>query len=132
MKKEAFFIAESNKTFEQVLTDLNKSVEKHGFSVINIIDMQKKFQSIGKDSKAICIVEICNPEMSHHAITLDKRMICMMPKSINVYEDDDGKIKVVFMKADADKLEAAFPGLNIIELSKKVAATIESIINDCI
>lgn len=132
MEEKVFYIAESNKSFEQVMNDLTKAIKKEGFSVLHVIDMQKKFQSIGQESKGVSIVEICNPETSYHAISVDKRMICMMPKAINVYEDDDGKVKLIFMRANADKLEQLFPGHDIKSLSKKVAKTLETIINNSI
>ncbi len=125
-----FFQVESNKSFETVINDLKKAVENHGFSVISIIDMQKKFQSIGKESKALSIVQLCNAEMSYHAITMSKNMSCMMPKDINVYEDDNNKVQLVFMRANTDMLEGAFPNMNITELSSKVGQILQAIIEE--
>lgn len=125
-----FFQAESNKSFELVLNDLKKAVENHGFSVLSIIDMQKKFQSIGKESKGLSIVQLCNAEMSYHAISMSKNMSCMMPKDINVYEDDNNKVQLVFMRANAEMLERAFPNMNVSELSAKVGAILEAIIEE--
>lgn len=127
-----FFQAESNKSFETVIYDLRKAVENHGFSVLSIIDMQKKFQSIGKESKGLSIVQLCNAEMSYHAITLSKNMSCMMPKDINVYEDDNNKVQLVFMRANTDVLEGAFPNMNITELSSKVGQILQAIIEETV
>ncbi len=128
MKTEAFFIQESRKSYKTFMDDLKKSVENNGFSIISVIDMQKKFNSIGKESKPIDIVQLCNPHMSHHAISVDKRMVCLMPKDINVYQDEDGSIKVLFMRTDVERLDQIFPGQNIKELSEKVSKTLENII----
>lgn len=125
-----FFQVESNKSFELVLNDLKKAVENHGFSVLSIIDMQKKFQSIGKESKGLSIVQLCNAEMSYHAISMSKNMSCMMPKDINVYEDDNNKVQLVFMRANAEMLEGAFPNMNVSELSAKVGGILEAIIQE--
>ena len=127
-----FFQAESNKSFEAVINDLKKAIENHEFSVLSIIDMQKKFQSIGKESKGLSIVQLCNAEMSYHAISMSKNMSCMMPKDINVYEDDNNKVQLVFMRANTDILEGAFPNMNISELSAKVGHILEAIIEEAI
>ncbi len=127
-----FYQAESAKTFETVINDLKKAIENHGFSVLSIIDMQKKFQSIGKESKSLSIVQLCNAEMSYHAISMSKNMSCMMPKDINVYEDENNKVQLVFMRANSEMLEGAFPNMNISELSAKVGQTLESIIEEAL
>jgi len=132
MNQKFFFQAETDKSFDNVIVDLKKSIENHGFSVLSVIDMQKKFQSIGKDSKAISIVQLCNAEMSYHAISMSKNMVCMMPKDINVYEDENNKVKLVFMRASSDMLEEAFPNMNISELSQQVGQTLQTIIEEAI
>ena len=127
-----FYQAESAKTFETVINDLKKAIENHGFSVLSIIDMQKKFQAIGKESKGLNIVQLCNAEMSYHAISMSKNMSCMMPKDINVYEDENNKVQLVFMRANTELLEKAFPNMNISEISGKVGKILQSIIEEAI
>lgn len=132
MKQEHFFQAETTKPFDQVMSDLEKSVVNNGFSVLSVIDLHKKYLSLGKPSKPISIVHLCNPEMSYHAISLNKKMVCMMPKAINVFVDDDDKVKVVFMRANPENLEEAFPDINISELSKKVGKILQKIVEETV
>lgn len=132
MQENYFYERETKKSFNQVIDELKISIENHGFTVLSIIDMQEKFHSLEMESKAISIIQLCNPKMSHHAISLNKYMVSMMPKDINVFEDGDGIVKIMFMRANTETLEKAFPNINISELSKKVGNLLKDIIDQVV
>ncbi|GEM_PF-3634979 len=132
MNEKHFYQAESNKTFEKVISDLEQSVVDHGFLVLSKIDIQKKFLLIGKPSNKMSVVQICNPEISYQAITLNNNLICMMPKDISVFVDSNNKVKVVFMRPDISILEDSFPSINISELSTKVGYILQNIVEAAI
>jgi uncharacterized protein (DUF302 family) len=132
MAFDLFYQKQTEKNFEQALSDLITSVKKHGFSVLSVIDMQKKYQELGKTSEPISVVQLCNAEFAYHAISISKKMICMMPKDISIYVDDNGKVTLIFMRANPNQLEQAFPGAGLPEMSAKIGGILQQIVNDAV
>jgi len=132
MEHDFFYHKQTDKSFDEALSDLKKSIETHGFSVLSVIDMRERFQSIGKTSAPMSIVQLCNASLAFHAVSISKKMICMMPKDINIYTDDNGKVTMIFMRGNPDMLEKSFPGQGLPEMSQNIGAVLKQIIDDAV
>jgi uncharacterized protein (DUF302 family) len=127
---DLFVIEKSQKPFNEAVEAVSVSAKKFGFNVVHIHEMHKTFEKNGLDFSEYSIIEICNPQKAHFALSKDFRMGNLMPKHIIVFIDNDGLTNIMTMKGDSRKLENIFPGKGIGELSKKVSETLELIIQD--
>jgi uncharacterized protein (DUF302 family) len=129
MEKNPFYIVESDKSHEQCLQALKTSSKPEGYNVIHIHDMHTTFKKNALPyDRFYSIVELCNPKKAHHALSADPRMGNMMPKEVMVYQDEDGKTKLMYMRPDPDMVDRLFPGRNIGALSKNVSDAIQRIV----
>ena len=57
-----YYIVDSDKTFEDAVSDLDTAVKEHGFGVLHIHDIGNTLRSKGVDFKENCkVFEVCNP-----------------------------------------------------------------------
>ncbi len=133
MKTEnPFYIKKCPMSYEDCMKRLEKSAVKNGFSIVHIHDMQNTFRKNNLSFEHYAIVELCNPQKAHMALSMDLRMGNMMPKEVIVYQDSDNKMKLMFMKLNPDMLESLFPGKNIGQMSQSVITSMQSIVEDAV
>lgn len=128
---DPFYIRRTDKSIEQLMTDLQTAVEEVQFSIVHIHDMQQKYSSVGQQTGIARVIEVCNPEKSFKAFSMSPKLLSMMPKAIDIYEEN-GQLQVMFMRADKDKLGELFPGTPIREMSGKVADTLKAIVDKAV
>ncbi len=128
--KSPFYLATTSKSFECTLQDLEAATTNNNFKVIHVHDLQNTFKKNNLESAPYAIVEICNAEMAHKALSLDFRMGNMMPKKIIVYVDGEGRTNLMIMKQNPAMFDELFPGLPIAEMSQEVTKILEKIIEE--
>lgn len=83
-----YYIAESDKSFEQAAKDLETSVKDLGFGVLHIHNLGETLRSKGVDFKENCkIFEVCNPVKAATVLSVDMRLNMALPCRISVYTE---------------------------------------------
>lgn len=133
MNSSPFYIQKTRKTFTEAIEAVKANAAQAGFNLVAEHNMKNTYESHNLQWKSnYTILSICNPIKSHHALSLDKRLGCFMPKNIIVFEDDDGTVNIMMMKGDPNKMNEFFPGLGIGEMSAKTMSELISIIDNSI
>ncbi len=85
-----YYIAETNKPFDQASTDLETSVKANQFGVLHIHDLGATLRSKGIDFKEECrVFEVCNPGQAAKVLATDMRLNMALPCRISVYTEND-------------------------------------------
>lgn len=133
MNNNPFYIKKTDKSFDEALQAVKENAAKVGFNVVAEHKMNETFSNHGLEwNRKYTILSICNPMKSHHALNMDLRLGCFMPKQIILFEDDDKKVNIMMMKGDPNKMNELFPGLGIGEMSARVMFELTSIIDNSI
>ncbi len=130
MENSPFYIKKSSKSFEETLNSVKQYALQFGFKVVAEHNMKNTFECNNLPwDKHYTILSICNPHKSHHALSIDYKLGCFMPKNIIVFEDDLGQVNIMLMKGDPNKMNELFPGKNIGELSATVMKELTEIVD---
>ena len=83
-----FFIAESDKTFDQAASDLDAAVRRNGFGVLHVHDLGATLRSKGVAFAEQCkVFEVCNPVQAAQVLAADMRLNMALPCRISVYTE---------------------------------------------
>ena len=67
-----YYMIETEKSFNQAVTDLESSVKKHGYGVLHIHDLGNTLRSKGIEFAEECkIFEVCNLVQAAKVLTID-------------------------------------------------------------
>ncbi len=84
-----YYQVESNKSFEQAVTDLDVAVKNHNFGVLHIHDLGTTLRSKGIDFKENCkVFEVCNPVKAAQVLAIDMRLNMTLPCRISVFTEN--------------------------------------------
>ncbi len=93
-----YHIIESDKTLDQVSTDLEDAVKRHGFGVLFIHDMGEALRRKGIEFTEGCrVFEVCNPQQAAKVLSSDMRLNMALPCRISVFTDN-GQTKIGMIK----------------------------------
>ena len=83
-----YYIAESEKSFEQASTDLEAAVIRNGFGVMHVHDLGNTLRSKGQAFEEQCkVFEVCNPAQAAKVMAADMRLNMALPCRISVFTD---------------------------------------------
>ncbi len=83
-----YFIAESDKTFDQASSDLDAAVKRNGFGVLHVHDLGATLRSKGIEFAEQCkVFEVCNPAQAAKVLAADMRLNMALPCRISVYTE---------------------------------------------
>ena len=83
-----YYVAESNKPFEQAATDLEQAVTRHGFGVLHVHDLGSTLRGKGVEFDQQCkIFEVCNPQQASRVLSTDMRLNMALPCRMSVYTE---------------------------------------------
>lgn len=84
-----YYIAPSNKTFNQASTDLEAAVLRHGFGVLHVHDLGATLRSKGLAFEEECkVFEVCNPAQAAKVLSIDMRLNMALPCRISVFTEE--------------------------------------------
>ena len=93
-----YYIIESNKSFEQAVTDLDAAVKRHQFGVLHVHDLGATLRSKGIGFAEECkVFEVCSPRQAAAVLAIDMRLNMALPCRISVYTEA-GKTHVGLIK----------------------------------
>jgi uncharacterized protein (DUF302 family) len=81
--------------FVETVATLDKAITDRGWISPGTTDMQESLTKHGQEfPHRVKIIKLCHPEYASEILTTDRHVSCLMPCSIAVWEDDDGKVHV--------------------------------------
>jgi uncharacterized protein (DUF302 family) len=93
-----YYIVETNKSFNQVSTDLESAVMRHGFGILHVHDLGTTLRSKGIAFDEECkVFEVCNPGQAAKVLSADMRLNMALPCRISVFTEK-GKTKIGLIK----------------------------------
>ncbi len=118
MKMEDFvYIVETNKSFDEAVVSVLKTVEQKGWTIFQIYDIKERLAAKGFEQKPLKIIEICSGKHANNFLNKNRMVSICMPCKINVLEED-GKVKIIGMKPTM--ISSFFP-----EVSQEEALEVE-------
>jgi uncharacterized protein (DUF302 family) len=93
-----YYIADSDKSFEQACISIESAVTRHDFSVLHVHDLGKTLRAKGTTFAPQCkIFEVCHPQQAANVLSADMLLNMVLPCRISVYTDQ-GKTKIGLVK----------------------------------
>lgn len=98
-------------SFDEVLAKIPEALKAEGFGVLTRIDVKATLkEKIGVDFRRYVILGACNPRYAHEALGAEIGIGAMLPCSVAVWEEDDGRVSVNAVDP-LQTIAAASPGL---------------------
>tara|TARA_R110002096_G_scaffold165814_1_gene334657 strand:- start:297 stop:680 length:384 start_codon:yes stop_codon:yes gene_type:complete len=114
-----YYIVESDKSFEEAVTDLDAAVKQHGFGVLHIHDLGNTLRSKGVNFKENCkVFEVCNPVQAAKVLATDMRLNMALPCRISVFTENS-QTKIGLIKPES-MLSALSNDKSLNEVAKQV------------
>ena len=115
--------------FDVVIEKLEEAVKNNNFSVVGVHDLKDTYERKNLEADFdYKIVQICNAEKSHGALTnMSHDLGIMMPKSI-VVARKDGITTLRFMKMKPWMVSLMFPEIDVAPISKMVTKIMRDIV----
>ncbi len=83
-----YYIVETQKTFDQAVTDLDAAVRRHDFGVLHVHDLGATLRSKGLAFDRQCkIFEVCSPQQAAAVLASDMRLNMALPCRISVHTE---------------------------------------------
>jgi uncharacterized protein (DUF302 family) len=124
-----YYIVESNKSFEQVATDLEAAVKRNEFGVLHIHDLGTTLRSKGIAFAENCkVFEVCNPGQAAKVLGTDMRLNMALPCRISVYTEQ-GKTKIGMIKP-VPMLAALSQDASLVKVAQEVEAKTRKMIDE--
>ena len=81
--------------YEQVLAKVQEALKAEGFGILTRIDVQQTLkEKVGVDFRRYQILGACNPKLAHQALTAELGIGAMLPCSVAVWDEGDGRATV--------------------------------------
>ena len=117
-----YYIADTDKSFDQAVEDLDAAVKRHNFGVLHVHDLGGRLRSKGIDFEEQCkVFEVCNPVQAAKVLSTDMRLNMALPCRISVFTDG-GQTRIGLIKP-AQMLSALSDDAALVEVANEVEAT---------
>jgi len=129
------FSTHTKQPFDSVLQNLQKSIQQHGFGVLQTFNLKSKLNEKGILLNKQCqILELCNPQIAGKVLNTNIEFSPTLPCRIAVYEADEGEVKISFFRPTL-MLTEGFPagtkGLSEVnEIAKDVEKSMVAIVKE--
>ena len=90
------YIVETEKSFDEAVVSVLKSVEKKGWALFNVYDIKERLEAKGFIQKPLKIIEICSGKHANNFLNKNRLISLCMPCKINILEEE-GKVKIIGM-----------------------------------
>jgi uncharacterized protein (DUF302 family) len=96
-----YYIAQTDKSFDQACEDLAQAVADHKFGVLHIHDLGQTLRTKGFEFSEQCrVFEVCNPGQAFKVLNIDMQLNMALPCRISVFSEN-GQIKIGMIKPQA-------------------------------
>lgn len=95
--EDFLYIVETNKTFEESVISVLKSVDQKSWSLFQIYDIKERMAAKGFYQQKLKIIEICSAKYANELLNKSKFISLCMPCKINVIEQNN-KVFIAGMK----------------------------------
>ena len=124
-----YYIAESDKAFDEAVDDLDAAVGRHGFGVLHVHDLGGTLRSKGIDFGEQCkVFEVCNPQQASKVLSSDMRLNMALPCRISVFTEQ-GQTKIGLIKP-AQMLASLSDDAALAEVAADVEARTMQMVDD--
>lgn len=124
--EDFFYVVRTRRPFQDAILTVLQVVEKKGWALLQVYDLQERLQAKGFQIEKIKIIEICSAKHASLLLAKDKRVSLCMPCKINVYEEE-GTIKIATMKPTVMGLIFSdMPNENLELLEKELKEMVDS------
>jgi uncharacterized protein (DUF302 family) len=123
------FHAESEKSFDEVVSALEAKTAEHKFRVLHVHDVQATLAEKGLERAPLKIIEVCNASFAHEALQKDVDVSMFMPCKFTVHEDGD-RTKVTMARPKMIALMMPEAGLE--PLAEQVEITLKKVLDEAI
>jgi uncharacterized protein (DUF302 family) len=114
-----YYIAETEKSFEQAAQDLESEVKNLGFGVLHIHNLGETLRSKGVEFDENCkVFEVCNPQQAAKVLSIDMRLNMALPCRISVFTEK-GTTKIGLIEP-AKMLSGLSDDPTLLEIAKEV------------
>jgi len=114
-----YYIAETEKSFEQASQDLEVEVKNLGFGVLHIHNLGETLRSKGVEFDENCkVFEVCNPQQAAKVLSIDMRLNMALPCRISVFTEK-GTTKIGLIEP-AKMLAGLSDDPTLLEVAKEV------------
>lgn len=124
-----YYTVETEKSFDQAVTDLEKTVVDNKFGVLHIHDIGGTLRSKGIDFDRECkVFEVCNPGHAANVLAIDMRLNMALPCRISVYTED-GQTKMGLIKPEP-MLATLSDNETLLEIAQEVEVTMIKMVDE--
>ena len=114
-----YYIAETEKSFDQAAQDLEGEVKNLGFGVLHIHNLGETLRSKGVEFDENCkVFEVCNPQQAAKVLSIDMRLNMALPCRISVFTEK-GTTKIGLIEP-AKMLSGLSDDPTLLEVAKEV------------
>ncbi len=96
-KNDFAYIVETDKSFDDAVVAVLKSVERKGWALFQVYDVKERLAAKGFEQKPLKIIEICSARHANNFLSKNRLVSLCMPCKVNVLEEQ-GKVNIVGMK----------------------------------
>jgi uncharacterized protein (DUF302 family) len=123
------YIVESNKSIDQLASDLETAVKNHQFGVLHVHDLHATLNKKGIPFQNACrIFEVCNPKKAHDVLMHDMSLNMALPCRVSIWEDNNTThIGMISPKAALSMLS---DDKALVAMAEEVEMVMQQIINE--
>ena len=114
----------SNKSFDEVVANLEHQTAEHKFRVLHVHDVQATLAEKGFRRDPIKIIEICNAGFAHQALEKDMHVALFMPCRFAVHSENG---RTVVTLGRPSMIAQMMPQAGLNQLAADVEQTLRSI-----
>jgi len=126
-----YYIADTDKPFDQAVEDLDAAVKRNNFGVLHVHDLGGTLRSKGIDFKEQCkVFEVCNPVQAAKVLATDMRLNMALPCRISVFTDG-GQTRIGLIKP-AQMLAGLSDEAALLEVADEVEAKTIQMVDEAV